>query len=107
MEEIIVDKIDDFKSFVEQMKVNTYYKLPKNYRYEWIKIEKSTKHYSNEVYYCWAMANNYSVSKCVGYVYPYGGSNKVPHFKTEAGAKRNLIKRFSHHFTRKELTETI
>jgi len=44
------------------------------------------------------MEYNYYVSGSVGYIHPLSGSNNVTHFKTEIGAKRNIIKRYKDYF---------
>jgi hypothetical protein len=98
MNEVKIDKIDDFKKFVETMEVNTQYLLPDNFRYKWIKIEKEKEYYSKDIYFTWAMEYNYKVAGSVGYIYPISGSNKVTHFKTEKGAKTNFLKRYADYF---------
>jgi len=97
MNEVKIDKIDDFKKFVETMEVNTRYLLPDNFRYKWIKIEKGNEYFSNEIYFSWAMEYNYKVAGSVGYIYPIS-ANKVTHFKTEKGAKTNFLKRYADYF---------
>jgi hypothetical protein len=92
-----MDKID-IKGFILNMELNKYYGMPPDCRYKWMKIEKGTEYYEKDVYYCWAMEYNYNVCGCTGYIHPYGGTNKVKHFKTEAGAKRNLTKYVEKYF---------
>lgn len=96
MEEIKIDKIDDFKKFVNGMVVNTKYILPDNCRYKWAKIEK--KDYKFSFYYLWSMEYNYNNSRMVGYIFPLSGSSNVTFFKTESGAKRNFLKRYINYF---------
>jgi len=92
MNRIKIESIGNFFELVQAMEVNTYYELPENCRYKWIKIDKGSEYYSKETYYCWAMEYNYEVTGSVGYIYPIIGNNKVAHFKTERGAKTSLIK---------------
>lgn len=94
MERIKVENTSGLTDLIATMEVNTYYEMPDNFRYKWIKIESSEGYYSKEPYFSWAMEHNYKVSGCVGYIYPLNGNNMVTHFKTEKGAKSNLIKRF-------------
>jgi hypothetical protein len=98
MTEVNVDKIDDFKKFVEAMEVNVRYLLPDNFRYKWVKIDKGKEYYSGEIQYSWSMEYNYKTSGCVGYIYPMSGTQRVTQFKTENGAKRNFIKKYNDYF---------
>lgn len=98
MDRIKIESIENFSELVHSMEVNTFYELPENYRYEWIKIEKGTEYYSKETYYSWVMEYNYKVSGSVGYIYPIISGNMVAHFKTEKGAKRSFIKRYREYF---------
>lgn len=96
MEQIEVAEITDIASLINEMKINTYYNMPPNFRYKWIKIEKDADYYTKEIRFCWSMEYNYKISGAVGYVHPLmPGGNYVKNFKTEANAKRNLIKRFA------------
>ena len=105
MKRIKIETIDNFFVFVHSMEVNTYYELPDNFRYKWIKIDKANEYYSKETYYSWAMEYNYKVSGSVGYIYPIIGNNKVAHFKTEKGAKTSFIKRYKEYFETIEIKE--
>ena len=107
MNEIKIDKIDNFKKFVAEMEVNTKYLLPDNCRYKWAKVEKTVDHYCRKIYFIWAMEYNYSNSKMVGYIFPMSGSNKITQFKTESGAKRNFLKRYSNYFESIALTDLL
>ena len=99
MKEIKIEKIDDFKSFVENMALNVRYLLPKNSRYKWIKIEKDIDYFTKDISFSWSMEHNYYVTRRVGYVYPYTTtSNRIKSFKTEKGAKNNLIKNYEEYF---------
>jgi len=97
MERVTIDKIENFKKFVDEMELGCVYDLT-NDRYKWIRIEKTEHWVTKEILYCWCAEYNYYVAGCVGYLHPYGGTNKVKHFKTESGAKRNFYNRFKHHF---------
>jgi hypothetical protein len=101
MDIIQIDKIEDFKKFIESINVNTIYVLPPIFRYRWIKIEKANEYFSKEIYFSWTMEYNYSISGAVGYIYPLSSNSKVAHFKTEGGAKRNLLKRYKDYFDSK------
>lgn len=103
MKRIKIENIGNFFDIVHGMEVNTFYDLPDNCRYKWIKIEKGSEYYTKETYYCWAMEYNYKVSGCVGYIYPLVGSNKVAHFKTEKGCKTSFIKRYREYFESLEI----
>lgn len=98
MSEIKLENIGDFKKFVEGMKINTKYLLPDNFRYKWIKIEKNSGYYSKEYYYSWSMEYNYKVTGIVGYIFPLSVGNKITHFKTENGAKKNFLKKYARYF---------
>ncbi len=98
MNEVRVEKIDNFEKFVESMEINTRYLLPDNFRYKWVKIDSDNEYFSKELYFSWSMEYNYKMSGSVGYIYPLSGGSKVTHFKTERGAKNNFIKKYSYYF---------
>lgn len=95
MENIQIHNTYNLLEDIKNMKINTYYNMPDDFRYRWIKIDQERDYYTNEIYYSWSMEHNYNVTKAVGYAFPLtAGGNTVKQFKTEAGAKRNLINRF-------------
>ncbi len=95
MEEVIVEHIDDFETFVNTMKLNTRYMLPKTCRYKWVKIEQDTDSFTKEVKYGWVMEYNYHTSGGFsGYIFPMRSKNYVKFFKTEAGAKQNFFQKY-------------
>ncbi len=98
IKEITIEKIDNFKKFVDELQLNTQYLLPDNFRYKSIKIEKGNEYFSKETYYSWTMEYNFKIAGSVGYIYPTSGNNKVTHFKTEKGAKTNFFKRYADYF---------
>ena len=77
---------ESFKAFVQSIPVNEKIELL-GWRYKWLKIEKD-----RDGGYSWAMEHNYMFSGFVGYVFPSRGGY-VDTFKTEGGARRNLIRR--------------
>lgn len=95
IDEIEVKDATNILDLIQGMKLNTYYRMPQNFRYKWIKIEQNSDYYTKAITYCWAMEYNYKVTGGVGYIHPLTqGGNYVKQFKTEANAKRNLINRF-------------
>jgi hypothetical protein len=77
---------ESFKAFVMSIPVNEKIEL-RGWRYKWMKIEQE-----KDGGYSWTMEHNFKVSGFVGYVYPSQG-HYVQNFKTENGARRNLINR--------------
>jgi hypothetical protein len=77
---------ETFTKLVLEAKVNKIYKLPENFRYKSMKID----FIENE--YLWVLERNYRVTGSTGYVFPMKTGRMVKTFKTEEGAKRNLIK---------------
>lgn len=103
IKEVKIKKITDFELFIASLEVNVRYLLPDNFRYKWVRIAKESEYYSKNIYFTWAMEYNYSVAGMVGYIYPISSGNKVTHFKTEKGAKRNFIKRYAEIFKQEML----
>lgn len=62
--------------------------MPKEFRYKTMEIEKEKDGFT------WGCEQNFYVSGNVRYAFPLIRGNMVKYFKTEMGAKRNLIKRF-------------
>jgi hypothetical protein len=57
-------------------------------------IDKSNDYYDKEkIYYSWTLI--YRNSFAIGYCFPMLTSHKIKTFKTEIGAKRNLLKKFN------------
>ena len=100
MEEILVGKINNFDELIKSMEVNKRYMFVENMPYKWIRFEKTKKYGSEEIHYSWAMEYNYKVAGTTGYIYPMSTSHRVTHFRTEAGAKNNFIKRYKDVFSR-------
>jgi hypothetical protein len=86
------------RAFIMQMEVGVKYKMQKDFRYKWIRIERNKSEFSDENGFLWGAEYNYSHTQAVGYIYPLKGNNRVVYFKTEAGCKRNLIKYFGNYF---------
>lgn len=96
MNHIQINEVPDIISLIKEMQLDTYYDMPSDFRYKWIKIEKNEDYDTKEIYFCWGMEYNYNVTGTVGYIHPLiNNGTYVKSFKTEANAKRNLIKRFS------------
>jgi hypothetical protein len=76
---------ETFTKLVLKAKVNKTYTLPENFRYKKMNIDKQGDEYS------WGIERNFNVTGMVGWVYPMASTSYVKFFKTEAGAKRNLI----------------
>jgi hypothetical protein len=91
MKIVKLDSVTDISQLVASMEMDTYYELPQNYRYKWIRFHGHSGLYS------WAMEYNYQVSGCVGYIFPLSG-NMVTQFKTKSGAKRNFLRRYEKYF---------
>lgn len=101
--QVTLQDLQNFENFVKSMKVNIRYMLPVKLRYKWLKIEKKEDFHTNEVYYSWEMEYNYPVAKMAGYIFPISYGSMVSSFKTEIGAKRNFIKKYSYYFTNPEI----
>jgi hypothetical protein len=99
MKEITIESVQNFKSLVEEMELNVRYLMPKKSRYKWIRIDKNIDYFTKQVSYSWSMEHNYNISGRVGYVFPSSNLiNKTKDFKTEKGAKNNLIKNYQEFF---------
>lgn len=98
MERIKIETFENFEAAIKEMKLNTFYDLPENCRYRYIKFEMSEGYYDKKIYFTWSMEYNYYKSGSTGYIYPSAGSNKVAHFKTEKGAKQNFLRQYKDYF---------
>jgi len=82
-----VSSFEAFTEFVNNMETDKSYKITTPFYYEMIRIDKN-----NDDKFSWALGCNYKVSGRTGYTHPMASGNMVKQFKTEAGAKRSLIK---------------
>lgn len=79
------DTKENWAQFVNGLELNVQYKMPDWSRYEHVRL--TTEHDG----YSWVMTRNYSVTGSTGYIFPMKNANYVKHFKTEKGARKNLI----------------
>lgn len=82
-----VSSFEAFSEFVNNMDLNKSYKIVVPFYYEIIRVDKNS-----ETTFSWSLGCNYKVSGRTGYSYPMASNNFVKQFKTEAGAKKSLIK---------------
>ena len=80
------------RDLIEQAPLDEFVSLKfLNRNWESFKVEKTTRFYEpQETVYCWCI--------CCGlatWVHPMAGSNMVAFYKTEAGARRSLIRFFT------------
>ena len=98
MEQITVETIGNVAEFINSVRLNTYYLLPKDCRYSKVKIEKRTDPFTKELLYSYMLEYNYAVTGMVSTIFPMKDAQYVKRFKTEDGAKRSTIKKYAQHF---------
>ena len=100
---LAVSSYEEFEKWVMEAKPNELYRMPEELRfqYESVKIDKNT-HDIEDGEYSWSLSRNYAVLGSVGYVFPLKNSNYVQSFKTEKGAKRNLLKQIKWIFDKRD-----
>lgn len=82
-----VSSKEAFIEFVNNMDANKTYKITTPFLFEMIRVDKNS-----ETTFSWSLGYNYKVSGRTGYSYSMASNNFVKQFKTEAGAKKSLIK---------------
>lgn len=82
-----VSSQEAFIEFVNYMDLNKSYKITTPFFYEMIRVDKNS-----DTVFSWSLGCNFKVAGRTGYSYPMASGNMVKQFKTEAGAKRSLIK---------------
>lgn len=82
-----IETYEDFSVLVKQMEPGVLYMMPETFYYR--RIEIDIEFLGG---FSWTLERNFDVAKSTGFVFPTTGNNMVKTFKTEAGAKRNLIK---------------
>lgn len=92
-----ISSFEKFTEFVMGVKVEEKYNFPETFRYKYLKIDFSDGKFS------WVMERNFKVCRGVGYVYPSTSPTIVSTFKTEKGAKRNIIKRFERALNKEQI----
>lgn len=81
-----VESLKSFTAFVKSMVLGKHYYMPETFKYKWAEVE-----YNKEHGYSWCLERNYDVIGSVGYVHPTKGQY-VQYWKTEQGAKQNMLK---------------
>lgn len=86
-----------FEQLVNQLQVGVRFDLPNDCKFLWVNIDRNKDYYTGEITYSWALKRNYYVCGSTGYVFPLNGQF-VKQWKTEKGARRNLIATFGMYF---------